>query len=642
MPVASLHSGTSQSQNALPSRAYYFRLFGWGNRQIETLSIMGTILSSVLITRRVRSIIIPLLLWLLYLSFYSVATLPGVGFWHYGWDFQLLETGFLAIFLESPSLLRPVECSKKHPEKGTKYSEAGSTVIIWCFRWLAFRVMLGAGLSKVRAQEPCWTYDRMDCLAYHYQTTGNPTPMAWLLHRMPLAWHWAEVAANHVTELVLPWLLICPFRFPRLLAASAQIVFQAILVFGGNYAFLNHLTCVPLIACFDDTAIRSTAMGLRRFTRKFCRTSETEAPHEEFFSSKIQISEKGNSSSSSSSNDTKSGSWLVDHARGILHVIIALCVAVLIAYKSRAPLRNLFGPHPWLKTFDDLYLVNSYGVFGTITKRRLEIVLEFSVEENPGPKDWQEMEFYCKPDVVTKIPCATSPYYHRLDWETWIDVTAMENPRLPPYLQKLAILIMEGDIDVANLVRTEFSTRLPKYFRPIFYEYFYSKPVELFQNQRWWRRILIFEGDVLRNTSRVIPYTGRDPVVFRGRDGIIWLAALGLGFTGVHFCSLQLSAVRGFHSPSRLQHVKNLDALIFTYLVVVILSLQVQDGSANRFTKSFLGCFSFTFLCASLFSYVSHALPIILSRDTTGKIAFSTHPLQYAAILCSSAIFFLT
>ena len=48
---------------------------------------------------RVSSPIFALLLWALYQSFYLVSHMPGVKFFHYGWDFQLLETGFLAIFL---------------------------------------------------------------------------------------------------------------------------------------------------------------------------------------------------------------------------------------------------------------------------------------------------------------------------------------------------------------------------------------------------------------------------------------------------------------------------------------------------------------------------------------------------------------
>lgn len=71
-------------------------------------------------------------LWALYLSFVNV----GQVFYAFGWESQLLETGFLAIFLGAA---------------GTEAPE----VVVWLLRWLLFRVMLGAGLIKIRG-DSCW------------------------------------------------------------------------------------------------------------------------------------------------------------------------------------------------------------------------------------------------------------------------------------------------------------------------------------------------------------------------------------------------------------------------------------------------------------------------------------------------------
>jgi len=55
---------------------------------------------------------------------------------------QLLETGFLAIFF----------C----PLLDARPSRAGAPIaVIWLFRWLIFRIMLGAGLIKIRG-DGCW------------------------------------------------------------------------------------------------------------------------------------------------------------------------------------------------------------------------------------------------------------------------------------------------------------------------------------------------------------------------------------------------------------------------------------------------------------------------------------------------------
>ena len=78
--------------------------------------------------------------------------------------------------------------------------------------------------------------------------------------------------------------------------------------------------------------------------------------------------------------------------------------------------------------------VNAYGVFGSITKKRFELTLEFKHATaatmragDAASRDapWQELEFKCKPDRLQKLPCFVTPYHYRLDWETWIHVTAL-------------------------------------------------------------------------------------------------------------------------------------------------------------------------------------------------------------------------
>jgi len=71
-------------------------------------------------------------LWALYMSFVHV----GQDWYGYGWEIQLLETGFLAIFLCPLGSLRPFPARRPAP------------LAIGLFRWLIFRVMIGAGPSR--------------------------------------------------------------------------------------------------------------------------------------------------------------------------------------------------------------------------------------------------------------------------------------------------------------------------------------------------------------------------------------------------------------------------------------------------------------------------------------------------------------
>ena len=79
------------------------------------------------------------ILWLLYGSFERV----GQDWWSFGWEIQLLETGLVAALLAHPWDPRPLA------------ARAPPTTAIVLMRWLAFRIMLGAGLIKLRGDD-CW------------------------------------------------------------------------------------------------------------------------------------------------------------------------------------------------------------------------------------------------------------------------------------------------------------------------------------------------------------------------------------------------------------------------------------------------------------------------------------------------------
>ena len=105
-------------------------------------------------------------LWLLYLSLIHV----GQVFYSFGWEILLLEVGFLAIFLAPPRKFRPLAAAPVQ------------VPVIWLLRWLAFRLMFGAGLIKIRG-DACWT--DLTCLQFHYETQPNPSPLSWYFHQLP-------------------------------------------------------------------------------------------------------------------------------------------------------------------------------------------------------------------------------------------------------------------------------------------------------------------------------------------------------------------------------------------------------------------------------------------------------------------------
>ena len=235
--------------------------------------------------------------WALYLSIVNV----GQTWYAFGWESLLLETGFLAAFLGNDEVAPPV-------------------VVLFLLRWILFRVEFGAGLIKMRG-DACWR--KLTCLHYHHETQPMPGPLSWFFHHLPGPVHRAEVAANHLTQLVVPVLLFAPQPIATA-AASLMILTQLWLVLSGNFSWLNWITIVLALSALRLPAGRASAPG---------------AP--------------------------------------LWYEIVVLAVAALLLFLSYRPVVNMVSRRQVMnRSFDPLHLVNTYGAFGSVSRVRYEVVVE--------------------------------------------------------------------------------------------------------------------------------------------------------------------------------------------------------------------------------------------------------------------------
>jgi hypothetical protein len=375
-----------------------------------------------------------LLLWALYMSFVHV----GQVFYGYGWEIQLLETGFLAVFLCPMRSVRPFPAT------------APPMAVIWLLRWLIFRVMIGAGLIKMRG-DPCWR--DLTCLFWHYETQPLPNPVSWLLHQAPSWFHRVGVIWNHVVELLVPVFALSPRRRARTIAGVLLVAFQGTLIVSGNLSFLNWLTIVPALACFDDGALaRIVPARLRARVVALAPQLPTSRPH-------------------------RWASW---------------GLAGLVALLSVGPVCNLISPRQTMnRSFDPLALVNTYGAFGGVGKQRFEVVLMGTRDEVLGEgTEWLEYELPCKPGDVRRRPCVVSPYHHRLDWQIWF--AAMGSYEQHPWLVHLAYKLLRGERPVRRLLaRDPFADGRPRYLRAELYRYELTRLGD--GSGAWWRRTRVSE-----------------------------------------------------------------------------------------------------------------------------------------------------
>ncbi|RYH28818.1 hypothetical protein EON65_10740 [archaeon] len=115
----------------------------------------------------VANVAVLFFLWALYFSIVNI----GQTWYSFGWESQLLEVGFMALFMV------PFLSLQKYPKLTPT-----SWVAVWGNRWLLFRIMIGAGMIKIRGDE-CWR--DLTCMNYHYQTQPNPNPLSAYFHHNP-------------------------------------------------------------------------------------------------------------------------------------------------------------------------------------------------------------------------------------------------------------------------------------------------------------------------------------------------------------------------------------------------------------------------------------------------------------------------
>jgi hypothetical protein len=357
-----------------------------------------------------------ILLWVLYQSLVN----PGQVFYGFGWEMLLLETGFLAIFMG---------CATSRPP----------AVVLWLVVWAAFRIMFGAGLIKLRGDE-CWR--DLTCMVYHYETQPSPNPLSWYFHHTPLWFHKAEVGFNHFIELVVPFFLFAP-RLLRYWAAGLTILFQFILILSGNLSWLNYITIVLCLPCFDD----------RLLAWLFRRPPPKTAP--------------------------------MGEPRRVLLALLVIVIAIL----SVQPVTNLFSPRQAMNaSFDPLHLVNTYGAFGSITRERNEIILEGTDADTlDGAAIWREYEFKAKPGDVARMPSIASPYHYKLDWQMWF--AAMGPPQYQPWIVPFVHRLLQNEPAVTDLLaKNPFPAAPPRYLRARLYRYRFTDSGGL-----WWKRELLGE-----------------------------------------------------------------------------------------------------------------------------------------------------
>jgi len=338
---------------------------------------------------------------------------------------------------------------------------APSLVPVLALRWMLFRVELGAGLIKLR-HDRCWR--DLTCLYYHHETQPMPNPLSAYFHALPRIAHRASVAFSHLVQIAMPFGLFAPQPIAAV-AGVFIIAQQLVLIASGNYAWLNWLTVILGFTAFSDRTLALASPLLAARPPPF------------------------------------------DVALGVLAGATALL--------SIQPALNLFSKQQRMNySWNPLHLVGSYGAFGSVTRRRYEIVVEGTDAEAVSPStEWREYEFKGKPGDVRRRPRQWAPYPLRLDWLMWflpLSVGVIEDRRQLSILGherwfvRFVEKLLEADPATLALLRSDpFRGARPRFVRASFYRYRFADRRARRERRVFWERTRM--GDYLSPRSLAPP-----------------------------------------------------------------------------------------------------------------------------------------
>lgn len=373
----------------------------------------------------------PMLAFLALWWLYMSIVNVGQTFYGFGWEMLLLEAGFIVAFLGS---------DQTHPPR---------TILI-LLAWLVFRLEFGAGMIKIRGGRE---WRDLTALYYHHETQPMPGPLSRQAHLLPRPFHRLEVLGNHFAQLVVPFFLFAPQ--PLASAAAGIIIFtQLWLVATGNFAWLNWMAVVLAFAAVSDPVAHALVPAIP--------------------------ADWGAAGAASPAPLW----WLIP----------VLAVTVLLVLLSYRPVENLFSRHQLMNaSFNRWQLGNTYGAFGTVTKRRIEIVVEGTLSEDPGDDaGWREYGFRGKPGDVRRIPPQWAPYHLRLDWLMWfLPLRTVHEEWFYAFLARL----LKADRPTMRLLRLDpFDGARPRWVRARAFLYRFATRAEFRETGQRWIRIPLYEA----------------------------------------------------------------------------------------------------------------------------------------------------
>jgi lipase maturation factor 1 len=376
------------------------------------------------------------------------------------WDNLLLELGALAVFLPGAERARFVH---------------------FCFRIALFKLYFESGLAKYQSHLGDW-HDG-SAMTFYYETAPLPTPLAWYAHHLPEAWHRVESWFTLAFELGVPWLAFAGRR-PRLACFGILSAFQLVNIATANYGFFSYLALALGLFLLDDRDIEGVGRLFGRLLARWrSRAHLLRWPMARTRLARRRLRAFRRSLTWSPRTDEgQTAKFIVRLGLATLLGGLYLSISLFDGIHRFWPEGPDPTPFPALRAAHRPFrLVNTYHLFGHITRDRIEATFETF-----DGTEWTAHDLHYKPGDPSRPPPFVAPHQPRVDFQLWF--YGLRHDRPPPsYVHALLSRLCDDPEAVSPLFRGPLPEQ-PVAARVAFYQYAFTTPEDRRRTGRWWTR----------------------------------------------------------------------------------------------------------------------------------------------------------
>jgi hypothetical protein len=410
----------------------------------------------------------------LYLGYAVVAR----SFLAFQWDNLLLECGLLGALLPTRRRSRWVH---------------------FLLKVLLFKLYFESGVAKYESYLGDWLDG--SAMRFYYETAPIPTWLAWYAHHLPAWYHAFESRATLAFELLVPFAIFAPRR-GRLVALAIFTFFQLVNIATANYGFFSYLALVLGVLLLDVSDVQRLEKALRGRLRALPAPLRTVTSAPRRVRVLLALAARRTRRTLARVFTRPRASLTHGDDPRTLRFLLRLSTASVVSFvyagvSLQGALQSFARGAPPLPVaaslaqgLEPFRVVNTYHLFGSITRERIEPTFETF-----DGKAWTPLAFHYKPGPVGRPPPFVAPHQPRVDFLLWFYGLAPEQG-VPGYVRALLDRLCSDPSAVAGLF-IDPPPPAPEAARVSFYRYHFTTPEERARTGAYWTRQEAYEPRLL-------------------------------------------------------------------------------------------------------------------------------------------------